>query len=144
MIKYNYCMSRPVTIEGWWNEPVATLWVTLTIQHPQASWNDWKNDLSMYEHGSHASGSDSAWNLELRLKIMQRRQQAHHPRRMAFSSSKSTSHCQAKEGDTVHCLSHNVSNLVESKVYILLQGAAHMGTDKQSGTGAKIWFLQAL
>lgn len=68
---------------------------------------------------------------------MQQRQ-AHHPRRMAFSSSKSTSHCQAKEGGTVYCLSHNVLYPVESKVHILLQGAADMGTDKQSGTGAKI------
>lgn len=142
MIKYSNCTSRPVRGEGWWNEPVATLWVMLTIHHPQANWNDWKNDLSMYEHDSHTSGNDCALNLYLRLKIMQQ-WQAHHPRRMFFSPWQSTSHCQAKERDTVYCLSHNVLYLVESKVHILLWGEADVGTDKQSDTGAKIWFLQA-
>lgn len=136
-------MSRPATGEGWWDEPVATLWVILTIHHPQANWNDWKNDLSMYEHGSHTSGSDSALNLYLRLKIMQQ-WQAHHPSRMFFlHDNLQATAKQRRERDTVYCLSHNVLYLVESKVHILLWGEADVGTDKQSGTGAKIWFLQA-
>lgn len=59
MIKYSYGMKRPVKVEGGY-KPLR-YWVTRTIQHPSGKL-DWlkRNDLSMYKHCAHTSGSDSA------------------------------------------------------------------------------------
>lgn len=59
MIKYSYCMRRPVKVEGGY-KPLRH-WVTRTIQHPSGKL-DWLkgNNLSMYERRAHTSGSDSA------------------------------------------------------------------------------------
>lgn len=59
MIKYSYCMRRPVKVEGGY-KPLRHR-VTRTIQHPSGKL-DWLkgNDLSMYKRRAHTSGSDSA------------------------------------------------------------------------------------